>query len=102
MRAAGAGWIVNLTASGPGGDLDGTGIRINAVGPRVAVMSEGFEAIIGDQLPRELFESIEEIVEAVVGLCDCPAEVTGQVLESLELIADWGLTVRSLDGLAQI
>ena len=37
-----------------------------------------------------------------MGLCDCPAEVTGQVLESLELIADWGLTVRSLDGLAQI
>ena len=77
MRAAGAGWIVNLTTSGPGGDLDGTGIRVNPVGPRVAVMSEGFEAIIGDQLPRELFESIE-------------------------LIADWGLTVRSLDGLAQI
>ena len=67
----------------------------------MAVMSEGFE-IIGDQLPRELFESIEEIAEAVVGLCDCPAEVTGQVLESLELIAYWGLTVRSLDGLAQI
>ena len=82
--------------------LDGTGIRVNPVGPRVAVMSEGFEAIIGDQLPRELFESIEEIVEAVVGLCDCPAEVTGQVLESLELLADWGLTVCTLDGLAQI
>jgi citronellol/citronellal dehydrogenase len=63
--------------SGLAGDLDGTGIRVNAMGPRVAVISEGFEAIIGDQLPRELFESIEEIV-------------------------DWGLTVRSLDGLAQV
>jgi citronellol/citronellal dehydrogenase len=63
--------------SGLAGDLDGTGIRVNAMGPRVAVMSESFEAIIGDQLPRELFESIEEIV-------------------------DWGLTVRSLDGLAQV
>ncbi|HEX7428728.1 MAG TPA: hypothetical protein VF328_17785 [Mycobacterium sp.] len=63
--------------SGLGGDLDGTGIRVNAMGPRVAVMSEGFEAMIVDQLPRELFESIEEI-------------------------ADWGLTVRSLDGLAQV
>ena len=83
--------------SGLGGDLDGTGIRVNAMGPRVAVMSEGFEAMIVDQLPRELFESIEEIVEAVVALCDCPAEVTGQVLESLDLIADWGLTGRSLD-----
>jgi citronellol/citronellal dehydrogenase len=136
MRAAGAGWIVNLTSvgaqlpqgppfylgpqgstmelygttkaalnritAGLAGDLDGAGIRINAVGPRVAVMSEGFEAIIGDQLPRELFESIEEIVEAVVALCDCPAEVTGQVLESLSLIADWSLSVRGLDGLVQV
>ena len=68
---------LNRITSGLAGDLDGTGIRVNAVGPRVAVMSEGFEAIIGDQLPRELFESIEEIV-------------------------DWGLTVRSLDGLAQV
>jgi NAD(P)-dependent dehydrogenase (short-subunit alcohol dehydrogenase family) len=136
MRAAGAGWIVNLTSvgarlpqgppfylgpqgstmelygatkaalnritSGLAGDLDGTGIRVNAVGPRVAVMSEGFEAIIGDQLPRELFESIEEIVEAVVALCDCRTEVTGQVLESLALIADWGLSVRGIDGLARV
>jgi NAD(P)-dependent dehydrogenase (short-subunit alcohol dehydrogenase family) len=136
MRAAGAGWIVNLTSagarlhqgppfylgpqgstmelygstkaalnritSGLAGDLYGTGIRVNAVGPRVAVMSEGFEALIGDQLPRELFESLEEIVEAVVALCDCPAEVTGQITESLRLIADWNLSVHGLDGAAQI
>ena len=65
----------------------------------MAVMSEGFE-IIGDQLPRELFESIEEIVEAAGAL-----RLSGgsdREVESLELIADWGLTVRSLDGLAQI
>jgi NAD(P)-dependent dehydrogenase (short-subunit alcohol dehydrogenase family) len=136
MRAAGAGWIVNLTSagarlhqgppfylgpqgstmelygttkaalnritSGLAGDLDRTGIRVNAVGPRVAVMSEGFEALIGDQLPRELFESIEEIVEAVVALCDCPPEVTGQVLESLDLIANWGISVRGLDGAVRV
>jgi citronellol/citronellal dehydrogenase len=93
---------LNRITSGLAGDVDGTGIRINAVGPRVAVMSEGFEAIIGDQLPRELFESIEEIVEAVVALCDCPVEVTGQVLESLNLIADWGISVNGLDGLARV
>jgi NAD(P)-dependent dehydrogenase (short-subunit alcohol dehydrogenase family) len=136
MRAAGAGWIVNLTSVGArlpqgppfylgpqgstmelygttkaalnrvtvglAGDLDGSGIRVNAIGPRVAVMSEGFEALIGDQLPRELFESVEEIVEAVVALCDCQAEVTGQVLESLALISDWGLAVHGLDGLARV
>jgi len=72
------------------------------VGPRIAVMSEGFEALIGDQLPRELFESIEEIVEAVVALCDCAAEVTGQIAESLSLIADWGLSVHGLNGAAQV
>ncbi len=110
MRAAGAGWIVktgrgspprrtspapapgatkaalNRVTSGLAGDLDGSGIRVNAVGPRVAVMSEGLEAVVGDQLPRELFESLEEIVEAVVALCDCPPEVTGQVMASLDLI----------------
>ena len=136
MRAARAGWIVNLTSagarlhqgppfylgpqgstmelygttkaalnritSGLAGDLYGTGIRVNAVGPRIAVMSEGFEALIGDQLPRELFESIEEIVEAVVALCDCAAEVTGQIAESLSLIADWGLSVHGLNGAAQV
>jgi len=93
---------LNRITSGLAGDLYGTGIRVNAVGPRVAVMSEGFEALIGDQLPRELFESLEEIVEAVVALCDCPADVTGQITESLSLIADWDLSVHGLNGAAQV
>jgi NAD(P)-dependent dehydrogenase (short-subunit alcohol dehydrogenase family) len=93
---------LNRITSGLAGDVYGTGIRVNAVGPRVAVMSEGFEALIGDQLPRELFESLEEIVEAVVALCDCPAEVTGQITESLSLIADWDLSVHGLNGAAQV
>ncbi|WP_308214987.1 SDR family NAD(P)-dependent oxidoreductase [Mycolicibacillus parakoreensis] len=91
---------LNRITSGLAGDVYGTGIRVNAVGPRVAVMSEGMKAIIGDQLPAELFESKREIVEAVVALCDCPADLTGQVLVSLDLIADRGLTVRELDGTA--
>ena len=93
---------LNRVTAGLAGDLDGSGIRVNAVGPRVAVMSEGFEALIGDQLPRELFESLEEIAEAVIALCGCPVEVTGQVLESLALIVDWGLSVRGLDGMARV
>jgi hypothetical protein len=55
--------------------------------------------LIGDQLPAEHFEFIEEIVEAVVALCACRSDVTGQILASLDLIADWGLTVHGLDGL---
>jgi NAD(P)-dependent dehydrogenase (short-subunit alcohol dehydrogenase family) len=128
MRAAGAGWIVNLTStgarlhdgppfnlgpqgstmelygatkaalnritSGLAGAVQGTGIRVNAVGPRVAVMSDGFADLLGDVLEPGDFESRDEIVEAVLALCDCPEEVTGRVAVSLELIAEWGLAVR--------
>ena len=93
---------LNRITAGLAGDLYGSGIRVNAVGPRVAVMSEGFAELIGDQLPAELFESVEEIVEAVVALCDCPPDITGQVFSSLDLINEWGLNVRGLDGLARV
>jgi citronellol/citronellal dehydrogenase len=33
-----------------------------------------------------------------VALCDCPADVTGRITVSLDLIAEWGLTVHRLDG----
>jgi citronellol/citronellal dehydrogenase len=89
---------LNRITSGLAGDLYGCGIRVNAVGPRVAVMSEGFADLIGDQLPAELFESVEEIVEAVAALCDCSADITGRVFSSLDLIDEWRLSVRGLDG----
>jgi NAD(P)-dependent dehydrogenase (short-subunit alcohol dehydrogenase family) len=92
---------LNRITAGLAGDLDGSGI-VNAVGPRVAVMSEGFAELIGDQLPAELFESIEDIVEAVVALRDCPADITGRVFSSLDLIDEWGLNVRGLDGVARV
>jgi NAD(P)-dependent dehydrogenase (short-subunit alcohol dehydrogenase family) len=93
---------LNRISSGLAGDLHGSGIRVNAVGPRVAVMSEGFAGLIGDQLPAALFESVEEIVEAVVSFCDCPEEMTGQIASSLDLIAERGITVRGLDGLTRV
>jgi citronellol/citronellal dehydrogenase len=34
--------------------------------------------------------------------CDCAEDVTGKVAVSLELIADWGLIVHDLDGLARV
>jgi citronellol/citronellal dehydrogenase len=93
---------LNRLTSGLAGEVYGSGIRVNAVGPRIAVMSAGFADLIGDQLPAELFESREEIVEAVTALCDCPADITRRVFSSLDLIDEWGLTVRGLDGLARI
>jgi citronellol/citronellal dehydrogenase len=47
-------------------------------------------------------QSVEEIVEAVTALCDCPADITGRVFSSLDLIDEWGLSVRGLDGLARV
>ncbi|STZ74195.1 short-chain dehydrogenase [Mycolicibacterium fortuitum] len=89
---------LNRTTAGLAGDLYGTGIRVNAVGPRVAVMSEGFAELMGDALPAEFFESVEEVVEAVVALCDCDSETTGKIRYSLDLIEQWKLDVRELDG----
>jgi citronellol/citronellal dehydrogenase len=70
----------------------GSRAQCKAVGDHVEV----------DQLPAELFESVEDIVEAVVALCDCPADITGRVFSSLALMDEWGLSVRGLDGLARV
>jgi citronellol/citronellal dehydrogenase len=132
MRAAGEGWIVNLSSgsaklpqgppfdlgphaatisvygaskaalnrltSGLGAELYGTGIRVNTVEPRAAVLSEGAAELVGGTLTPDQIESMEEMVEGVVALCDCPAEVTGQITVSLDLIRDWNLQVHRLDG----
>ena len=79
-------------------ELQGTGIRVNTVEPRAAVMSEGAEALVGDIVTDDLIESMEAMVEAVVALCDCPPERTGHVHVSLDLVADLGLQVMTLDG----
>lgn len=89
---------LNRMTTGLAAELYGSGIRVNAVGPRVAVMSEGMAELMGETLPAELFESAEEIVEAVVALCDCPEDTTSKMLYSLDLIEKWGLTVQGLDG----
>jgi hypothetical protein len=38
------------------------------------------------------------MAEAVAALCDCPQDITGQIHVSLDLIRDWALPVRGLDG----
>ncbi len=45
-----------------------------------------------------MIESMEEMVEAAVALCDCPADVTRRTTVSLDLIKEWQLEVHNLDG----
>jgi citronellol/citronellal dehydrogenase len=78
--------------------VESSGIRVNTVEPRSAVMSEGAEVLIGAPLSRDQVESMEEMVEAIVALCDCPPERTGLTHVSLDLLAELAIPVRRLDG----
>lgn len=89
---------LNRITNGLGAELYGTGIRVNTVEPRAAVLSEGAAELVGATLRPDQIESMEEMVEGVIALCDCAPEVTGRVTVSLDLIADGALTVHNLDG----
>jgi NAD(P)-dependent dehydrogenase (short-subunit alcohol dehydrogenase family) len=81
-------------------ELHGTGVRINTIEPRAAVMSEGATELIGDIVTDDLIESMESMVEATIAMCDCEPDRTGQGVVSTELIRELGLTVMTLDGTA--
>jgi citronellol/citronellal dehydrogenase len=78
-------------------ELEGTGVRVNTVEPRGAVLSEGAAARGVDMIAPENFESMEAMVEATVWLCGCPADRTGLVHVSLDLLDQIGATVWALD-----
>ena len=92
---------LNRITNGLGAELYGTGVRVNTVEPRAAVSTEGADALVGSSLSPDQFESMEEMVEAVLALCDCPEDVTGRSFVSLDLLTEWGLTPRSVDGSTQ-
>ena len=88
---------LNRITNGLAADLYGTGIRVNTLQPRIAVMSEGMRAS-ADKVDPTVFEDMNDTVEAAVALCSCSAEVTGQVKVSLDLLAELGLDRHDLDG----
>jgi citronellol/citronellal dehydrogenase len=90
---------LNRMTNALGAECAGTGVRINTVEPRSAVLSEGAESLVGTTLTADQIESMEEMVEAVTSLCACPVDRTGMSHVSLDLIAELGLEVHDLDGL---
>jgi citronellol/citronellal dehydrogenase len=79
-------------------ELSGTGIRINTIEPRAAVMSEGAEALVGGMVGADAIEAMEAMVEGALVLCDCAPDRTGAVHVSLDLLDELGITVMTLDG----
>ena len=67
-------------------ELWDTGVRINTIEPRIAVLSEGAELVVGDMLTDDMIEPMEKMVEATLLLCDCPEEMTGGTYVSLDLL----------------
>jgi NAD(P)-dependent dehydrogenase (short-subunit alcohol dehydrogenase family) len=91
---------LNRMTNGLGAELFGTGVRVNTVEPRAAVLSEGAEALVGGTLRPDQIETMEQMVESIVMLCGCAADFTGQTCVSLDLIDEFGLAVHGLDGTA--
>jgi NAD(P)-dependent dehydrogenase (short-subunit alcohol dehydrogenase family) len=89
---------LNKITNGLAVELYGTGIRVNTVEPRAAVLSEGAKELVGTTLRPDQIESMEEMVEGTIVLCDGPPELTGRTGVSLDLIREFGLEVRNLDG----
>lgn len=89
---------LNRVTNGLAAEVFGTGVRVNSIEPRAAVMSEGAKALVGATIRPDQIESMEEMVEATIALCDCPAEYTGRIAVSLDLLEEFGVEVRDLDG----
>jgi NAD(P)-dependent dehydrogenase (short-subunit alcohol dehydrogenase family) len=81
-------------------ELWGTGIRVNAIRPRKAVLTEGAQIVAGDLLRAEALEPMEAMVEAIIALCECPEGETGRVLASLDLLESSRRPIMALDGSA--
>ncbi len=88
---------LNRITDGLAVQLHGTGVRVNAVQPRAAVLSEGAAAIAGARLRSDQVESMEAMVEGLIALCDCGPDHTGHVEDSLGIIQRLGLVVQHLD-----
>ena len=90
--------MLDRTTSALASELHGTGIRINTVEPKAAVLSEGADVVVGKMLKPDQIESMEAMVESILYLATCEPDHTGKNEVSLDVIAHNNLTVMSLDG----
>lgn len=74
-------------------ELYGTGIRVNTIEPRAAVLSEGAEELIGGRLRPDQIETMDQMVGATLELCDGPESRTGGRFVSLDLLAELGILI---------
>jgi citronellol/citronellal dehydrogenase len=84
---------LNRLTNALGASLYGTGIRVNAVMPRAAVLSEGADVLVGAMLQPdqiEPMETMETMVGSVLALCECEPERTGGIYVSLDLLDELG------------
>jgi citronellol/citronellal dehydrogenase len=61
-------------------------------------MTDAAAVRVGGKLSGDQIESLEEMVEAVVMLCDCAVDFTGRTTVSRDLVENFGLTVHALNG----
>ena len=90
--------MLDRTTSALASELYGTGIRINTVEPKAAVLSEGADVVVGKILKPEQIESMEAMVESILYLATCGPDHTGKNEVSLDVITQNKLTVMSLNG----
>ena len=74
-------------------ELHGTGIRVNGVQPRAAVLTEGMNDTTRDNIPTDMFEPMDAMTSAIAALCSCEEERTGRTYVSLDLLAELGISV---------
>ena len=81
---------LNRVTNGLAVELYGTGVRVNTIEPRAAVLTEGAARLVGSTLRPDQIESLDQMIEAVLMLCDCSPQVTGQTAVSLDLLESAG------------
>lgn len=92
--------MLNRITTAMAAELHDSGIRVNTIEPRAAVLSEGADEVVGGMLRADQIESMEAMCEAVLWLCDCGPDHTGRIESSLDLLEREGVEVLDLRGSA--